>query len=566
MNYRLVAKYLGHFLLALGLLMIPSAGWAVYFAEWRVLKAFVGSIGLSTAAGAGLAYWGKAAGGRLFQREALGLVGVSWLVAAALGALPYVFAGVLGPVDAYFECMSGFTTTGSTVLTDIEGTYKGILFWRSFTHWLGGMGIIVLFIAVLPYLGAGGKMLFRSESPGPDPRGLRPRIQDTAFILYVLYGGFTVLETIALMLAGMDLYDALCHTFGTLATGGFSTRQASIGAFDSVAVDLIIIFFMICAGGNFALYFAVLRRKWRAPWRDTEWRVYIGLLLIGTAAVTLNLMGVQHHSAIEDSACEVSGAMRKLTPAQRSAVEEVEAVYDSEIATLEAALGSPDEPGGAEGRAEALRERLAVLRAGRAEAWTAAANTRPYASFPEALHHAAFQVVSIMTTTGYCTADSDTWPYFSRMLLMIFMFIGASAGSTGGGIKVVRVIMLVKMAYRRLEHMFRPRTIRAIRISGQVIEDDTQQTVYAFFVLYVLWFAGGALFMSLLGLPFQTAATSVAATLNNIGPGLEAVGATMDYHLVPTVGKLFLALCMALGRLELFSILVLFAPAFWRKN
>ena len=559
MNYRLVGKYLGHFVCAVGVLMIPSAAWAVYFGEWRVLAAFVASIAISLAVGAGLARWGVNAKGQMFQREALGLVGVAWLVVAALGALPYLFSGVLNPIDAYFECMSGFTTTGSSVLTDIEGTYKGILFWRSFTHWLGGMGIIVLFIAVLPYLGAGGKMLFKSESPGPDPRGLRPRIRDTASILYIIYGGFTVLETAALMCAGMNLYDALCHTFGTLATGGFSTRQASIGGFDSVAVDLIIIFFMVCAGGNFALYFAMLRGNWRAPWRDTEWRVYMTLMLVCTAAVTLNLLGVQHHSATETSAREVSGATRKLTQAQEEAVAEVEREYEARIVALEAALGS-DAPAGA-----APAERLAALEARRDAERTDAANMRPY-SPAQALRHAAFQVVSIMTTTGYCTTDSDTWPYFSRMLLLILMFVGGCAGSTGGGIKVVRIVMLLKMAYWRLENTFRPKTVRAIRVSGTVVDEDTQRTVYAFLVLYVLWFIGGSLFMSLLGLPFQTAVTSVAATLNNIGPGLEAVGANMDYHLVPAVGKVFLSLCMALGRLELFSILVLFVPAFWRNN
>lgn len=499
MNYRLIAKYLGHFAIALGLLMIPSALWAVYFGEWRELGAFVGALIVSVGFGIALDLFGRNASTQLYHREALGLVGVSWLVAAGLGALPYVFADVFGPVDAYFESMSGFTTTGSSVLTNIEDTAYSILFWRSFTHWLGGMGIIVLFIAVLPYLGAGGKLLFKSESPGPDPRGLRPRIKDTASILYIIYGGLTVLETAALMMADADmsLYDALCHTFGTLATGGFSTRQASVGAFDSTAVDVIIIFFMVCAGSNFALFFSMLRGNWKAPWRDTEWRVYIALLVIATLAVTANLLGAQALSSIDGA--ETAAGSAHYSPGQ-------------------------------------------------------------------ALRYASFQVVSIMTTTGFCTADFDVWPYFSRMLLLGLMFVGGCAGSTGGGIKVVRVIMLIKMAYWRLESMFRPKTVRAIRISGEAIDEEAQRTVYAFFVLYILLFVGGALFMSFLGLPFQTAVTSVAATLNNIGPGLEAVGATMDYHLVPAVGKVFLSLCMALGRLELFSICVLFVPAFWRDN
>jgi len=494
MNYRLLSKYLGQFAIAIGLLMLPSAGWAVYFKEWTALNALLLATAISCGVGGLLMTIGRNAPPNMHQREALSFVGFSWLLAAGLGAIPYVFAGGVGWVDAYFESMSGFTTTGSSVLTNIESTAKSILFWRSFTHWLGGMGIVVLFIAVLPYLGAGGKMLFKSESPGPAPQGLRPRIKDTASILYKIYLALTVVETLALMAAGMNLYEALCHTFGTLATGGFSTRQASIGAFDSVAVDTIIIFFMICAGTNFALYFAMLRGNWKAPWKDTEWRVYMLLLVLCTFAVTVNLLGV-------------GGA----------------------------------EPG--------LPKTQAV-----------------YSSIGSALRYASFQVVSIMTTTGYCTADFDTWPHFSRMLLVMLMFVGGCAGSTGGGMKVVRLIVLLKMAYWRLEYTFSPKTIRVVRINGEVVEEGIQRTIYAFFVLYLMWFAGGTLFMSWLGLSFQSAATSVAATLNNIGPGLERVGATHDYHLVPAVGKIFLSLCMVLGRLELFSILVLFVPAFWNRR
>jgi len=492
MNYRLCAKYLGHFAIAIGLLMIPSAGWAVYFQEWRSFVALMASVAISAVVGAILASIGRNAPSHLYQREALLFVGVSWLMAAGLGALPYILSGVFDPVDAYFETMSGFTTTGSSVLTDIEATDKSILFWRSFTHWLGGMGIVVLFIAVLPYLGAGGKQLFKSESPGPDPRGLRPRIKDTASILYKIYLGFTVAQTVALMMAGMSLYEALCHTFGTLATGGFSTRQASVAAYHSVSIDVIILFFMFCAGSNFALYFAALRGNWKAFFRDTEWRVYTLIIVLCTLLVTANLV-----------------------------------------------LGT-----WAVGPGEAARDY----------------------SWGQALRYASFQVVSLMTTTGFCTDNFDIYPFFSRMLLVILMFVGGCAGSTGGGIKVVRIVMLAKMAYWRLERTFRPKTIRAIRVSDMVIGDEAQHSVYAFFVLYIVWFALGSLFMSALGLPFQTAVTSVAATLNNIGPGLEQVGAIRDYHAIPDVGKIFLSLCMVMGRLELISILVLFVPAFWRQG
>ena len=495
MNYRLVAKYLGRFSCAMGLLMLPSALCAVLYRDWLSLAALGESAGVALLIGAVLMGIGFRAPDRMFQREGLALVGIGWLLTAAISALPFVFSGTLGPVDAYFEAMSGLTTTGSTVLVDIEAVPASILFWRSFTHWIGGMGIIVLFIAVLPYMGAGGKQLFKSESPGPDPRGLSPRIRNTASVLWKIYVGLTVVQTVLLMAAGMNLYDALTHTFGTLATGGFSPYANSVAAFDSVAVEAIIIVFMVLAGTNFGLYFAMLHHDWLAPLKNTEWKAYILILAVASALITVNLMGVQGQVAADTSAPP-----------------------------------SPDY------------------------------------SLGEAVRHATFLTVSIMTTTGYGTEDFDQWPYFSRMLLVVLMFVGGCAGSTGGGIKVVRFIMLFKMAYWRLESTFRPKTVRPIRINGQVVDEDTQRTVYAFFFIHMLIFVGGSLFMSAIGLPFQSATTAVIATLNNIGPGLELVGAVQNFHFIPDAGKIFLSLCMAMGRLELFSICVLFVPSFWKHS
>lgn len=492
MNYKLISTYLGFFSVAIGAFMLVPALWAFYYREWSELGALSGAIVLSALFGILLVVLGRGAPDRMYQREALALVSVSWFVAAAAGALPYVLDGVLGPVDAFFESMSGFTTTGSTVIVDIEAVPKSILFWRALTQWLGGMGIVVLFIAVLPYLGAGGKMLFKSESPGPDPRGLSPHIKDTATTLYKIYLGLTALQTTALMLAGLSFYDALSHTLTTLATGGFSSKQASVGAYDSFAVEVIVIVFMGCAGTNFAIFFAMIRGDWKAPFKNTEWRVFVAILLIAMALVAANLMfGTRH--APDGTAIE----------------------------------------GGY--------------------------------SFTHAVRSAGFQVVSITTTTGYGTDDFDQWPAFSRMLLVVLMFIGGSAGSTGGGMKVVRIIMLAKMAYWSVENTFRPKTIRAVRIGGEVVSVEVQRMVYAFLFLYAFWFAAGSLFMSALGLPFQTAASAVVTTLNNIGPGLELVGATHDFSVIPGIGKIFLSLCMALGRLEMFSVCVLFVPGFWRR-
>lgn len=494
MNYRLVAKYLGHFTLALGLLMLPSALCAVLFRDWASLISIAESIGVAMAAGAALTAIGYRAPDRMFQREGLALVGIGWLFMAVIGALPYVFSGTLDPVDAYFESMSGLTTTGATVLVDIEAVPESILFWRAFSHWIGGMGIIVLFIAVLPYLGAGGKQLFKSESTGPDPRGLRPRIKDTASVLWKIYVGLTAVQTVLLMLAGMNLYDALTHAFSTVATGGFSPRGESIAAFDSMVIEIIIIVFMVLAGSNFGLYFTMLRGDRLALLKNTEWKAYILILAIASALIAINLMGVQGQAA-------GAGAAR-----------------------------APDYAPG------------------------------------EAIRHATFQTVSIMTTTGFVTKDFDYWPYFSRVLLVLLMFSGGCAGSTAGGIKVVRFIILLKMAYWRLESTFRPKTVRPIRINGQVVDDGTQRTVYAFFFLHMVVFGTGCLFISLLGMPFETAVTAVIASLNNIGPGLELVGAVESYAPIPAPGKVFLSICMAMGRLELFSIAVLLIPSFWKHG
>ena len=494
MNIRLVSRYLSRLSWILAASMIPSALWAPVYGEWFAFAAFAGSMAAAAAVGAMLDWAGRDAPDRLFQREALALVAFGWLLAAVIGAFPFVFAGVLHPVDAFFESMSGFTTTGSTVLADIEAVDRSILFWRSFTHWLGGMGIVVLFLAVLPYLGAGGKMLYRSESATPDARGMTPRIRDTAFILLRVYLFLTVSQTVLLMLAHMNLFDALCHTFGTLGTGGFSPRNDSVAAFHSLSVDIIIIVYMVLAGTNFALLFALRQGDFRALFRDTEWRVYVLILAGSTLLIALNLIGFQGIALV------------------------------------------PDRP--------------APL----------------HYSFVHALRVAAFQVSSIMTSTGFCTDNFELWPHFSRMLLILLMFVGGCAGSTSGGMKVVRVVMLFKTMYWRLERTFRPKTTRLVRINGEPVDADVQQSVLTFFALYIVVFVAATLFMSLEGLPFQTAASSVAATLNGVGPGLEHVGAIENFGFIPPMGKVCLSLCMVMGRLELYSICVLFLPGFWLRG
>lgn len=495
MNWKVVSKLLGILFIFIGLSMVFSLLWALHFGETSAeipgapmspVAALLTSMAIACAIGAGLFLVGRKSTEDVFRKEGLFVVGVGWLLTAAVGAIPYILSGVLpNGIDAYFESMSGFTTTGSTVLVNIEAAPKGILFWRDFTHWLGGMGIIVLFLAVLPVLGAGGKQLFRSEVPGPEPDGLKPRIRQTASILWKIYLGFSIAEALLLWAQGMTLFDAQCHTFGTMATGGFSTRQNSIGAYNSVGIEMTVILFMIFAGTNFSLYFRALRGKPLGLFKDVEWRTYMAVLLAAIAFVTINLL---------------------------------------------------------------------------------AQSRSLYPTFGQAIRAASFQVTAIMTTTGFATENFDQWPAFSKFLLVLLMFVGGCAGSTGGGIKVARVVILVRAAFLRLEKVFRPKTVRALRIGRTVVSEETIHSVSGFFVLFMGVFAVATLIVAATGTDIVTSFASVAATLNNIGPGLGKVASIENYaHLAP-VAKVTLSLCMVLGRLELFAILVLFVPAFWRAR
>lgn len=501
-NYRIVAKFLGYAALGMCVSFLPSVGWALYFCEYAAVPGILTASCIALAVGWGLHRLGRNAPEQLNQREALIIVFSSWVVVGLLGALPFMCTGVLDPIGAIFESISGFTTTGASVLDNPETVPKCVLFWRSLTHWFGGIGIIILFITVLPYLGAGGKLLFRTEASGPDPRAVRPRLKESAAVFCQVYLALTVLQTAALLLTGkMDLFESLCHTFGTLATGGFSTRQLSIGAYDSIAVETITIVFMIAGATSFALYFGFMQGKWLSLFRDLEWRVFVFLLAGAVLLVATNVAGYW-------GADPVAGETRS--------------------PNVSASIDPP--------------------------------------ALAHALRASVFNVTSVMTNTGFVTDDFDAWPFFSRMLLLVLMSIGGSAGSTSGGIKIVRLIMVVKMLYHHLERTFRPHTIRALRVGGQVIKEETQRAVCIFVLAYVACFAVCSLAMSSFGLPFQSAASSVAACISNTGPGLELVGATESYSTVPQGGLLFLCFCMILGRLELFTVLVLLVPSFWRSS
>lgn len=418
----------------------------------------------------------------LSVREGFAVVTFGWLVFALFGALPYLLSGAItSPLDAVFETMSGFTTTGSTILTEIESLPQSILFWRALTHWLGGMGIIVLSLAILPMLGVGGMQLFQAEVPGPTADRLKPRIQDTAKLLWGVYVILTAIETLLLMGGGMTFYDAVCHAFATLATGGFSTRNASVAAYDSAYIDWVITLFMFLAGVNFSLHYYALKGRIGEYFRNEEFRFYLTI----TVSVTLLLVFLNQGTV--------------------------------------------------------------------------------YTSWIDNLRYSAFQTTSILTTTGFGTADFELWPVLTQYLLVFMMFVGGCAGSTGGGMKVARLLLLFKHGTVQLYRLIHPRAIRLVKLGDQPVAPDVMQSILGFFALFMGVFVTASFLMAASGMDLVSAAAAVIATLGNIGPGLGSVGPVDNFAAVPEFGKGVLILCMLLGRLELFTVLVLFLPSFWRK-
>jgi trk system potassium uptake protein TrkH len=425
----------------------------------------------------------KVKGITISRREALAFVTLSWILASFFGALPYQLAGTFSSyLDSFFEAISGFTTTGASVLTSIENEPHGILLWRSFTQWLGGMGIVVLFVSLFPLLGVGTAYLFEAEAPGPEVQRLKTHIKDTSRMIWIIYVGFSVLEVLLLLIVGgLPFFDSLCHTFSTVSIGGFSPNDASVGSYDSLSVNIIIICFMFMAGVNFALYYALLwRHSLRALLGNTEFRLYIFIMVGACFLIAVDLV--------------------------------MNASY----------------------------------------------------SIANAAEEAAFNGVSINTTTGFTISDFNQWPAFSRMALLMLMVIGASAGSTGGALKVIRIAVLAKYAYRQVILAFKPQAIMPLRLGGKVISERIVSRIIGFTVLYFAFLAAGTLIMAALEGDFITALSSVIASVGNIGPGLGLVGPAENYAIISAPGKVVLMTCMLVGRLEILTVLALLTPAFWR--
>ncbi len=479
MNKKMVAYFVGNVLrIEAGLMVLPLIVSLLYMEqEWIFIAA---AVALSFVVGS-LLCMKKPANMSFYTREGIMAVALSWILMSVFGAIPMWHAvGHIGFTDALFETISGFTTTGASILTDIESLPKGILFWRSFTHWVGGMGILVFVLAILPTAGGDNIFLMRAESPGPSVGKLVPKVRSTAKILYLIYLAITLVELIVLKITGLTLYESAILTFGTVGTGGFAVRNTGCMEL-TMLQQSVLTFFMIVCGANFNIYFLIIARKFKDAFTSEEVIAYLSIYATAVLAVAINIRDL-------------------------------------------------------------------------------------FSSFGQALHHSLFNVASVMTTTGFATADFNLWPNFSRIMLLVAMFIGGCAGSTAGGIKVSRIVIGLKTIRKELEHLVHPRSVRILKFEGKPIEHAVLRGINVYFLTYFCVFAISILLVALDGKDFTTTITSVIATFNNIGPGLEMVGPCGNFSQFSPFAKYVLMFDMLAGRLELFPMLLLFMPMTWRRQ
>lgn len=477
---KVILNIVGFLLILEGAFMLTGIPFSMYYGDNDITVLLLCGIGTSII-GLITFYFTKDFSNEIRKREGYIVVSIGWVVLSLFGALPFVIHGSIPSyTDAFFETMSGFTTTGASILNDIESLPHGLLFWRSITQWMGGMGIIVLSLAILPMLGVGGMQLFIAEVPGPTKDKIHPRVKETAKRLWGIYVILTLAETILLFVGGMNFFDAINHSFTTMATGGFSTKQASIAYYDSPFIHYVIVLFMIFAGTNFTIHYYLLHRRMDVVKRNDEFKYYIYFILFVSVVISIAL------------------------------------VIDK------------------------------------------------YAGFEKSFRDAIFQVVSIVTTTGYVTFDYEIWGPFFQVVFFLLLFIGGCAGSTGGGIKIARHTLLIKNSFSELRRLIHPRAVIPVKFNKSSVPQEIISNVLAFFFLYVSIFVFGTLVMSLLGIDFVSAIGSVATSLGNVGPAIGSVGPSQNFSHIPDLGKWFLSFLMLLGRLELFTILLIFTPAFWK--
>ena len=482
MNYRLIVRLLGAILLLEALTMLPALVIAMVYGEGDAMALMVSMV-ITAVFALPTQLFFRPEEKNLRAREGFVIVALAWVLLSAFGALPFVFSGVLpNYIDALFETVSGFTTTGSTVLEVFEGQPHGIMFWRSFTHWIGGMGVLVLTLALLAQVIGRASHLMRAESPGPEFSKILPKTGNTAKTLYLIYGALTVLEFVLLMIAGLSPYDAAIHAMGTAGTGGFSNYGASVGELGNPAVEVIVTVFMLIFSVNFALFYRTLTGHLRESLRSEELHWFLAIFGIAAIAITVIILP-------------------------------------------------------------------------------------QYGSFGTALRYGCFQVATVMSTTGYATADFNLWPEAAKMILFLLMFVGACAGSTAGGIKVVRVALLIKQGLREVRRTFQPRRVSVVRFEGRGVEQSMLSQIAVFFFVYIALVLAGSLILSLSGpYGFETNFTAALTCMSNVGPGFADVGPMGNFAGYNALGKITLILLMLAGRLEIFPILVLFHPATWKRS
>lgn len=484
MNVKSISRTVGLILLITGIFQLFPLLIAVIDHEPRNILAYIESLCLILLVGSALLLFSRG-GNRMFSaQEGFAATGLSWIFMSAFGALPFFLSGQIPSyVDAFFEMVSGFTTTGASILTDVEALSRCNLFWRSFSHWLGGMGVLVFLLAVVPGArknGGTGIYLMRAESPGPSVDKLTPHLRQTAMILYGIYILLTALCIVFLLLGGMPVFDSFCIAFGTAGTGGFAIKNSSMGGY-SYFLQTVVTVFMFLFGVNFSLYYMLLLRKFKAVFKNEELRLYFGIAAGSIVLIAINI-------------------------------------------------------------------------------------SRMYNTVYESVHHAAFQVVSIMTTTGYGTVDFEQWPAFSKAILLSLMFIGASAGSTGGGLKVSRVLLLMKSIRRTIRKALHPRRVQPVYMDGRAVSEEVCDNVNAYLAIYCVILVLSFAIISVDGFSIGTNFSAVASCFNNIGPGFELVGATQNFSIYSDLSKIILSLDMLLGRLEIFPLLLLLSPDTWSRR
>ncbi len=482
MNYKMMGKFIGRILMVEAVFMVPAMLISLWEREFGAVTAFMWSLGAILLAAGGLLWLGRGSQKKFYAREGLACVGLSWIAMSLLGCLPFFLSGVTpNYIDALFEIVSGFTTTGASILPAVEDVPRGILYWRSFSHWLGGMGVLVFLLAISSSGGNGFTMhLLRAESPGPNVGKLVPKMKKTATILYLIYILLTVLDVVFLLLGGMPLFEALCTAFGTVGTGGFGVKNDSIAGYSPYIQNVCTVFMLLC-GVNFSCYYLLLVKQVKSVLKDEELRLYLGVALGSILVIVWNLRGF-------------------------------------------------------------------------------------YGTLSETVRHASFQVVTIMTTTGFATTDYELWPGLSKTILLCLMILGASAGSTGGGFKCGRALLVVKSLHRSVRQVVHPQKVEVVRLNGHTVDEKVLQNTNAYLAAYALMTILSFLLISVDGFSITTNLSAVLACFNNIGPGFEAVGPTCNYAAYSSFSKLVLTWDMLAGRLEIFPILILLTRSTWRHR